>query len=226
MASKSFLPEKDAALLAWSNNFSTLISAGAVSYGLTTTQATAYAALHATYATSLTAVDPPIRNKAAVATKNTARTALKANARMLAKIVEATPTVTNTQKVTLGLTVRSAPAPIPPPALAPILDVVSVIGRTVKVRLHSPTSDRRGKPPGVAVGFVYSFIGATPPSELSAFKFEGTTTRTTFDVVFPSTVAGGSQVWLTAAWANPRTQTGPNCPAVTAYLQGGAAVAA
>jgi hypothetical protein len=36
------------------------------------------------------------------------------------------------------------------------------------LRLHRPISDRRGKPPGVAVGFVYSFIGATPRSELSA----------------------------------------------------------
>src|SRR5438270_1215091 len=106
MATRSFLPAPDALLLAWSANFSTLISAGAVSYGLTVGQATAYAALHASYSTALAAVDPPIRNKAAVATKNTARTALKANARMLARIVEATPTVTNTQKVTLGLTVR------------------------------------------------------------------------------------------------------------------------
>ena len=114
--------------------------------------------------------------------------------------------MTNTQKVTLGLTVRSAPAPIPPPAVAPILDVVSVIGRTVKVRLHGPTTDRRGKPAGVAMAFIYSFVGATPPTDPSRFKVEGTTTRTTFDVVFPSTVAGGTQVWLSAAWANPRTR--------------------
>jgi hypothetical protein len=76
------------------------------------------------------------------------------------------------------------------------------------------------------VGFIYSFVGATPPSDPSEFKFEGTTTRTTFDVVFPSSLPGGAQVWLSACWANPRTQSGPSCPAVNAYLQGGSAAAA
>jgi hypothetical protein len=38
--------------------------------------------------------------------------------------------------------------------------------------------------------------------------------------------SGGSQVWLYACWANPRTQSGPACAPVTAYLQGAAAHAA
>jgi hypothetical protein len=93
-------------------------------------------------------------------------------------------------------------------------------------RFEPALGDRRGKPAGVALAFVYSFVGTTPPTDLTMFKFEGSSTRTTFDILFPTTVAGGSQVWLYACWANPRTQSGPACAPVTAYLQGAAAHAA
>ena len=216
-----FLPSTDAALLAWSNNFSTLISAGAVSFGLTVGQGVAYAALNAAYSVAITAVDPGVRSKAAVQTKNSARLALKNSARMLARIVEATPGVTNTQKTMLGLTVRSTPTPIPVPATQPRLIVKSVIGRTVTVMLRGPDVTRRGKPAGIASAFIYSFIGNAPPATFAAYTFEGSSTRTTFVLQFPPTVIGGAQVWLTACWANPRDQTGPACTPVTAYLQGG-----
>ena len=99
-------------------------------------------------------------------TKNTARGFLKNDARYLAKIVEGTSTVTNTQKVTLGLNVRSMPTPIPPPADPPNLDIVSVVGQVVKVRLHAVAGDRRGKPPGVGLAFIYSFAGSVPPGPI------------------------------------------------------------
>ena len=51
-------------------------------------------------------------NKAAVATKNQARANLKNSARLLAKLVEGTASVTNAQKLTLGLNVRAQPTPI------------------------------------------------------------------------------------------------------------------
>src|SRR5260221_10987595 len=84
---KGFLPNTDAALLAWSLNFSTRITAGPVPLGLTALQATAYAALHTSYATALAACDPGERSKSLVAAKNTARLALKTSARLLAKLV-------------------------------------------------------------------------------------------------------------------------------------------
>jgi hypothetical protein len=96
----------------------------------------------------------------------------------------------------------------------------------VKCRVHSSTGDGRGKPAGVAMAFMYSFVGSVPPTDTSAFEMEGTATRTTFEVTFPSSVPGGSQVWLAAAWANARTQTGPACAPITVYLQGAAAAAA
>jgi hypothetical protein len=219
----SFLPDTDAGLLAWSLNFSTLITTQPTNYGLTATDASASAALHASYADALAACDPGVRNKTQVAAKNTARTALKNSARLLAKRVEGTATVTDAQKIELGLNVRAMPTPIPPPAFAPALDIVSVSGRTVRIRLHDLTdAARRGKPAGVAGATVFSYVGATAPAELSDWKFEGNTTRTTVDVLFPETVAPGAVVWLTAFWRNERDQAGPSCPPVSTNIQFGA----
>src|SRR5688572_9679270 len=127
--SDGFLPNKDAALLAWSLNFSTRITATPTAYGLVAADATAYAALHTNFATTMAAVDPDERNKIATAAKNTARLALKTSARLLAKRVEGTASVTDAQKLELGLNVRAMPSPIPPPATAPIISITSVMGR-------------------------------------------------------------------------------------------------
>ena len=85
---RQFLPTSDAALLAWSLNFNTLITATPTAYGLTAALATAYGTLHTGYATALAACEPPQRTKSAVAAKNLARTNLKNDARLLAKLVD------------------------------------------------------------------------------------------------------------------------------------------
>ena len=226
MATRTFLPSTDAALLAWSNNFSTLITAHAVLYGLSVGQATAYAGLHATYAADLAACDPGVRNKMAVTAKNNSRSALKANASLLAGLIEHTSTVTDEQKVQLQLNVRARPTPIPPPATAPVIDIISSVGNAVKIRLHDAVSPRRGRPTGVAGAALFSFVGAAAPTDESAWTFQGLTTRTTATITFPNTVAAGSKVWITAYWRNPRDQSGPAATAVGTNIPGGAAMAA
>jgi hypothetical protein len=226
--STSFLPNKDAALLAWSLNFSAKITATPTAYGLTAPQATAYATLHTNYATALAACDPGERSKSLVAAKNAARAALKSSARLLALLVQGTASVTDAQKLELGLTVRAMPSPIPPPAYAPALDVVSVSGRTVRIRLHDSTdAARRGKPAGVNGATVLSFVGTTPPDGVDGgWKFEGNTGRTIVDVVFPETVAAGAKVWLAAFWFNGSKQSGPICAPVGTNVQFGVSMAA
>src|SRR5579862_4207688 len=136
MATVITLPNTDSALLAFSLNFSTKITATPTAFGLTSAQATAYATLHSNFATALAACDPSVRSKPATSAKNEARTALKDQLRMLALAVQATPTVTDAQKISLGLSVPSQRQPVPPPSEAPALDIVSVSGRTVTIRLH------------------------------------------------------------------------------------------
>ena len=222
MPSTTFLPRTDAALLAWSLHFRDLIVAQPTDYGLTAPLATAYGALHDLYAAALAECDPPIRTKTAVVAKNQARLNLKNNARLLANLVNGTGSVSDAQKTELGLTVRDEPTPIPPPSTAPVLEIVSLSAWTVKIRLRDAASgSNRGRPPGTFGASVFSAVSATAPTDISAYKFEGSTGQTKVHVTFDDTLAAGTKVWLTAFWFNGRKQSGPACAPVAVNLPGG-----
>jgi hypothetical protein len=219
-----FPPRREAELVTFSGNFKTKITAAPTTYGLTAAQATAYGTKHDAFVAAYTvAQDPETRSPVNVSAKNVAKVILIAELRLLAGVVQRFPGTTNPMRIELGLPPRDfEPTPVPPPSAAPLLEVKSVFGRTARIRLiDAANPTRRGKPLGVIGASVFSHVGATPPAELSAWKFEGNTGRTTVDVVFPSSVASGATVWLTAFWFNPRKQSGPACDPVSANLPGG-----
>ena len=220
----NFIPSTDAGLLAWVQNFSSLITANPTSYGLTAPTATALASLVTAYSTALTAAtDPSTRGGSTILAKGQARVNLVAYCRKVARCIQGTLTVTDQQRYDLGLTVRNVePTPIPRPAGAPLVEVKQVFGRTARVRLiDAANPTRRGRPAGTMGASVFSHVGPTPPADLSAWQFEGSTGRTTIDVTFPSSVPAGATVWLTAFWFNPRKESGPPCDPVSANLPGG-----
>ncbi|MFT3787563.1 MAG: hypothetical protein QM770_15590 [Tepidisphaeraceae bacterium] len=215
-------PASDAGLLTWANHFQGLIAAGPTSYALTTAQSTALTTACTAYQTALNACEKTVRNEAAVITKNDARRDLKVLVRQLVGAINSSTTVTDAQKTTLGLTLRTTPMPVPAPSLAPVVEVASVNAWTVNLRLRAAgSSTSRGKPAGVSGASVFSYVGATPPDEIADWKFEGNTGKSKFDVVFPTTNPGGTKVWLTAFWFNNRKQSGPACAPISTLLQGG-----
>lgn len=112
----SFFRGNDAELYTGSENFSTKISATPTAFGLSAPAAAAYAALNTTWRSAYeVATDPATRTKAAIAAKNEARDPLRQMASDLAKIIDGTSTVTNEQRIELGLNVRATPTPVPPP---------------------------------------------------------------------------------------------------------------
>ena len=222
-STKDFIPSSDGKLVVWSNGFSAKLTATPTAFGATAAQATAYAALDTAFSTAVgVASDPATRTRGSVSAKNAARKPLVAMARELARIINAYPPITNTQRIDLGLTPRTGTvSPINPPTEAPVLEVAAAAGRLLTLKLRCIDSARRGKPAGVAGASLFSYVGTTPPADISLWKFEGSTTRTTFHLEFPPTVAAGAQVWLTAFWFNPRSQSGPACTPVSAYIAGG-----
>jgi hypothetical protein len=116
MGRSFYLAKSNADLYAGSNTFSTLISASATTYGLTAQQASDYAALNDVFSAAfLLAQAPQTRTAGTIQARKDSAIPLIAKAAELAKIIEATPTVTNQQKIDLGLSVRAIPAPLPPP---------------------------------------------------------------------------------------------------------------
>jgi hypothetical protein len=221
--STTFLPSNDTKLLEWSTNFNTKLTATPTAYGMTAAQATTYNASHGSFATALSlASDPTTRTAQNILAKNEAKQALRALAGSYGRMIVANVAVTNPQKLALGLTPRAVPTPIPPPSAAPGLDIISVSGWTARIKLHdSAAGSRRGKPVGVSGASVFSFVGAVPPNDMASWKFEGNTGRTRVDIVFDSSTAPGTKVWLSAFWFNGRKQSGPASAPVSTNLQGG-----
>src|ERR1043166_2371809 len=120
-----YIPHKDADLLSFASNMSTKITATPVAFGLLAADATNLATLLTAFSTALTlATTPGTRTAVSVASKDTARVALVADIRSLAKRVQATPTVTPAQKTDLGLPVHDpVPTPVPVPDTKPALDL-------------------------------------------------------------------------------------------------------
>ena len=113
---RSFYLGTIAQLYTGTQTFATLIVASPTSYGLSASIAAAYKTLSDSYvAKYILSEAPETRTKGTVRARNDAKTLLKQKAAELAKIIEATPSVTNQQRDNLGLSVRATPTPMPPP---------------------------------------------------------------------------------------------------------------
>lgn len=210
-----FPPTRDADLLTWSANFDARITGDPTTYGLTAAQATIYAALHTAFADAYAAAQNPNSNsKSAVIAKNAARQALlddAGGAWELVDIIQAYPGTTDAMRGSLGLRIPDVePTPVPAPATAPDLSILSTLGRTVKVRLRDQDNpDKRGKPEGVQGATVLMFAGDAPPADPAQWAFALNVSRTVFDYEIPAAVAAGARLWLSAFWFNARKEPSP-----------------
>jgi hypothetical protein len=221
---------KDALLVPWSANFNDRINTMPGTYQLTAAQASAYTPKHTLFSTRYETL---MQNRAEgtnseslTILKNQARTDLLGYARELYALIQANNLVPDSDKVLAGVHVREGkPTPIPPPTLRPGLDLVSVVMRTLTLRIYDADSrTKRGKPFGATSAFVYSYVGANYPSDPSLWNFNGASTRYKYELVVPDNVAAGAQVWVCAAWVNARGEAGPVSTPITTNVQGGGTV--
>ena len=216
-----FYEGTDSEVLQGTADFGAAITAAPTDYGLTAAQATAYAMTQTVYATAYaTAANPSTRTRSAIEAKNQARKELVSMSRQLSDYIIRVSTVTNAQLIDLGLPPREQPQPIPAPSAAPSVEVLSVNGRKVLIRLWDSQVARRGKPPGTIGASVFSAVGTTAPASISDWKFEGNIGRTKVEVVFDDSIPAGGTVWLTAFWFNGRKESGPACDPVSVTFGG------
>jgi hypothetical protein len=228
MAVRDYIPSRDADLVTWSNNFSTKIATLAPQIGLTALQASAFAALNTAWVDSyMLATSGITRSPGNISKKNDARTAMKAEARVLVGVVQKHPGLDNSIREELLITVPKQRAPIPAPSVSPEIDILEVNGTTVKVRLHNEALGRRGKPDGVIGASIFSKVAETqPPLDPTQWNFEGNTGKTEFDVAFPESLTPGTKVWITAFWFSPSKESGPGTMPVPATLNYASSISA
>jgi hypothetical protein len=185
---QNWLPSRDATLLQFASNFAQKVNLSPASYGLSSADAAAVAGLVASYSASYSAAtNPATRTKTAIVGKDVAKKALAAEIRVLAKRVQCNPAVGVQQRTDLGLPIAAAPSPIPAPADRPLVNLMSIRGRSHTIRLAAAAAPtRRAKPAGVHGAEIYSFVAAgpgdAPPENLENWRFEGLATRTEFRV--------------------------------------------
>jgi hypothetical protein len=223
----SYLPRSDGGLRNWGNNAAAVLSASGSDYGILSGEVSSFVAIAANYdsAYDLANADAT-RNKLTVAAKDTAAAQLRVAASQVAQRAYGFPGVTDQQLLTLGLRVKNrARCPIEPPALAPLVEVVSVVSRTVRFKISDATAPSKRRLPRNADGaIVLIYSGETPPPlNDPGWQFAGKTTTNVLLVEYPNDVAPGTKCWMTCMWYNARGQS-PACAPVFTYLQVGPVV--
>ena len=222
MSNTGFLPRKDADLLAWSQNFHSVLAAGPGSFGVTEGDVTLLNTKRNDFVAKMELVEPTVRNKASTALKNESRENLVSYIKSLALQIYGHIGITDAQLIELGLTVRKNPTPSPVPEFAPLINVTSVSGTVAIILLRdSQQPSKRGRPARVAGANVFKFVGENPPENFNQWEFAGPVNKTRFELDLGATLAPATRVWITACWVNPKSQTGPLSDPIFAYTQAG-----
>lgn len=211
-----YLPAADAAFDAWFANFSDLLTAAPVTYGLIAGDATivsdSYDDWHAAY---LLATNPTTRTSPAIAAKDAARLSSEAILRPYATQISRNPAVTNENKTAIGVNLpNSARTPVPPPTTSPTLALVSVIHnlQTLAYR-DSATPTTKAKPPGAIGMELWRTIATTPASDPAAAQLIGIVTKSPCNIGTVSGDAGKFATyfgrWTTRSGPGGVAQSGP-----------------
>ncbi len=220
-------PLKDSLLVPYSINFNNVLSAGTgTEYGLSEEQILAYSAAHTPYVSSVSTLNVAraqgTQSKIQRAARDTARDNLLTIGRHLYSSVASNTTISNVAKIALGVHVRDGNTPHPIIEVSPTVVLGTVESRKVSMRIFDPISEsKRAKAPGAVAANLWTFVGEDYPSDPSAWAFQGAATTFSHKITFPSSIPGGSRVWVMAAWLNSRQLAGPPSMPVSTYLQGG-----
>jgi hypothetical protein len=70
---------------------------------------------------------------------------------------------------------------------------------------------------------IFTYAGETAPMDTNLWTFVSTTTSRTVTIPFPPSTTG-DKVWITAMWANAKSETGPAAEPVSVNLPAGGAL--
>lgn len=212
----NYMPNRDADLDAWMQNFADKITATPTAYGLVAGDATIIQAqADAFTAALLAATDPSTRTSATIATKDATRATAEDVLRGYAQRVNINPAVSNAERVDLGLTVRSTtPTPIPAPTTAPALMLINA--SPLLARLNYRDSDTpllKRKPDGVIGLELYRSIGTVAAVDPAQAEYLATVTKTPFAVSYVAGDVGKVATyfgrWVTRSGPAGVAQKGP-----------------
>lgn len=209
----TYIPNRDVDLLAWSLNFSTLLTADPNRYGVDASDALVIQGEYDDFAAAMAIVSSDdTRTPAAIAHKNGVKALLLADCRYFGQYIKSLRGVANEDKAALGLALPDpTPTPVPVPSTAPDFSIISATATQMNFRfrnIDTPTSN--AKPPGVTQLLLYVHIGTTAVTDFETADVRlaalYTKTPAVWDVPAGSS---GKIATFWAQWANRKGQLGP-----------------
>jgi hypothetical protein len=216
-----YLPPADADFALWLENFSTLLTATPTDFGLEAADAVAVDAVNTTFqAAYTTATDPSTRTTPTIAAKDNARASAEAVVRPYAVTISQNAAVTDLNKASIGVTVRSTtPTPIPAPSDAPTLALVNANIMTMRLSYKVAGQSGKAKPFGAVGVEIYRSIGTVAATDPAQATFNGIVTKSPFTQAFNAEDQGKICTYfaryVTRSGPSGVAQTGPWSAALT-----------
>jgi hypothetical protein len=198
---------------AWLANFAVVATASPATYGFSAGDVTAIGnantAFQNAYAVSSA---PETRTSPTIAATNTARANAEYVVRPFAVAVSLSRSITDEQKSTLGVTIRSAiPTPVPAPVDAPTNAIVRAIPGQVTLQTRVPGSSGKAKPAGCIGVEVWKVAGVAPAVDPASTTFAFMATKSPFNL----TITEGEKGKTVTIFTRYTTRSGPGGVAQT-----------
>ena len=218
-----YIPAKNANLLSWALNFSTLITASPATYGLTSGDATAiagqYTALAAAYALL---TSPTTKTAATVSAFNSEKIVALLTFRPYAVTISLNAGVSSASKTALGVNPRtSTPLPITAPTTNPVLTAVSssTAGTILRYRDSVASPSVKSKPYGVIAVQLFGMASATAVTDPATLPLLATLTKSPNQIALGS-AAAGKTAYFAARYITRKGLIGPWSPIINYVVIG------
>jgi len=152
---------------------------------------------------------PATRTPLITFTKTAARKEYEKPLRLLVKILESNPRVTDEDRRGMGFKVPAATKTvIPPPTTYPLFTVDSATIRLLTIHFRDSESSSKAKPYGVHGAEIRWSLLDTPPVTVNELTVSNFDTRSPFTLEFENNQRGKT-VWFCLRWENTKGEKGP-----------------
>lgn len=218
--SSDYIPSSDGDFNAWLQNFVSYISSNTSALGLSAADLTPVADAASDWNTKYAAnISAQSAAQSARQAKDDSRNTTEKAVRPLVGRLQSSTAVSDAQRLSLGITVRSTTrTAVGAPQSKPIVqvDTSQRLRHTISfVDELTPTS--RAKPDGVQGCEIRIKIGDPAPAGPEDFKYLATDTRSPYTVEFDAADAGKTAYYV-LRWVSTRGETGPWSQTVSATI--------
>ncbi len=217
-----YIPTSDADYSDWLHQFVTYANANLAVLGLVAADVTPLTSASTDFDAAITANDAAVAQaQGTTATKGTKRSVAEGITRPLVAQIQAHPGVTDAQRNSLGITVRSlSRALVDAPTTKPVatVDTSQRLQHTITF-VDELTPSSRAKPDGVSGCEIWMKIDGPPPVDPSELRYLATDTRSPYVAGFDG-ANGGKTAYYMLRWVNTRGETGPWSQTVSATITG------